>query len=286
MTHKTALGDKIQMTSSIHRWERLFLSALVSAFFMLACTGLGAADARAQGDMDYSLDDDFEDITDGADNGLDEDPFEKFNRASFTVNDYLMKFLLKPIATVYNYAPQIARDSLHNALTNLDSPNNFGNDLLQGEFIRAIQTLERAVINSTVGVGGLMDVATNLGIPKHSADFGQTMAVWGVGEGPYVVLPLLGPSNPRDAFGLAVDSIADPLSLWANNVDLDELNYSRYGATAVDEYARVMDDLESIEDTSLDFYAAIRSLSRQHRRHQIKYGKYEDGSSLKNPDKK
>ncbi|NQV22482.1 MAG: VacJ family lipoprotein, partial [Rhodospirillales bacterium] len=275
MTHKTVLGDKIQMTSSIHRWERLFLSALVSAFFMLSCTGLGMGDARAQGEMDYSLDDDFEDITDGADDDLNDDPLEKFNRASFAFNDYLMKYLLKPIAKVYNYAPEIARDGVHNALANLDSPNNFGNDLLQGEFVRAIQTLERAVINSTVGVGGLMDVASGLGIPKHSADFGQTMAVWGVGEGPYVVLPLLGPSNPRDAFGMGVDSIADPLSLWANNVDLDELNYSRYGATAVDSYARVMDDLESIEETSLDFYATIRSLSRQHRRHQIEYGMYD-----------
>lgn len=271
------------MISSIRRWERIFLSAVVSVLLGLAGYGLGAGTAYAQG-ADYSLDDDFEDITDDSNDGVNVDPFEKFNRVTFAFNNYFMTYLLKPIAKVYNYAPEIARDGVHNVLGNLGTPGDFGNDLMQGEFMRALQILERVTINTTVGVGGLMDVASKLGIPNHRADFGQTLATWGVGEGPYMVLPLFGPSNPRDALGLGVDSIADPISLWANNTHLNELNYARFGATAIDSYARVMGDLDSIEDTSLDFYAAIRSLSRQHRRHQIKYGKYQDGSAATEMD--
>lgn len=273
------------MISPTVQWGRTVFGALLGAVLLLASVGPGAGTAWAQDEVDYSLEDDFDDITDADTGNIGEDPLENYNRVMFTINDFFMNYLLEPFATVYkNYVPEIARDGVRNALHNLDSPNNMGNDLLQGQFIRAIQTLERAVINTTIGVGGLMDVASGLGIPKHTADFGQTLAAWGVGEGPYLVLPLFGPSNPRDAFGLAVDSIADPLSLWANNTDRDELTFGRFGATAIDTYSRSMDDLEMIEDTSIDFYAAIRSLARQHRRHQIKYGIYDDGLSIMDMD--
>jgi len=248
---------------------------------LVTSAGSGTGTAWAQDEIDYSLEDDFEDITDDGGEGVDDDPLESYNRVMFSINNFFMDYLLKPIAKVYVYAPEVARDGIRNALDNLESPNDLGNDLLQGEFVRAIQVAERAVINTTVGVGGLMDVASGLGIPKHKSDFGQTLAVWGVGEGPYVVLPLFGPSNPRDAIGLAVDSIGDPLSLWANNTDRDEISFGRFGADAVDLYSRSMEDLETIEETSLDFYAAIRSLSRQQRRYQIKYGIYESGPSLR-----
>lgn len=271
------------MSLSIRRWERLFLNALLALFLALAGFGQVAEPVQAQ-ELDYSLGEDFEDITDESDEGLNADPLETFNRATFAFNNYLMNYLLKPFAKAYNYAPEIARDGVHNVLANMGTPGDFGNDLLQGEFMRAAQILERMAINTTVGVGGLMDVASDMGIPNHRADFGQTLATWGVGEGPYLVLPLFGPSNPRDAVGLGVDSVADPISLWAKNTDLDELTYSRFGATAIDSYSRVMDDLETIEDTSLDFYAAIRSLSRQHRRHEIKYGKYKDGPGMTEMD--
>jgi phospholipid-binding lipoprotein MlaA len=274
------------MIPPIIRWGQAVFGVLLAASLLLAPVGPGAGTAWAQGEIDYSLDDDFDDITDAGTDDTGEDPLESYNRVMFTINDFFMTYLLEPFATVYrDYVPEIARDGVRNALRNLDSPNNLGNDLLQGQFVRAAETLERAVINSTIGVGGLMDVAAHLGIPSHTADFGQTLAVWGVGEGPYVVLPLFGPSNPRDAFGLAVDSVADPLSLWANNTDREELIFSRFGATAIDTYSRSMDDLEMIEDTSIDFYAAIRSLARQHRRHQIKYGIYEDGPSIKDMEK-
>jgi phospholipid-binding lipoprotein MlaA len=267
------------MKPSDYEWEGKVFGALLSAFVLLGGFSLGATTALAQDNIDYALDDDFDDISDSG-SGTNDDPFETFNRSMFKVNNFLMTYMLKPVAKVYNYVPEVARDGVRNALDNLDSPNNFGNDLLQGEFMRAAETLERAVINTTVGVGGLMDVAAGLGIPKHKADFGQTLAVWGVGEGPYLVLPLFGPSNPRDAFGVGVDSVGDPLSLWANNTERDAITYGRFGADAIDSYSRAMGDLETIEETSIDFYAAIRSLSRQHRRHQIEYGIYPDGKSM------
>jgi phospholipid-binding lipoprotein MlaA len=269
------------MNNSSNVWRPRALSILMALFLALGSFILAADSAKAQNDIDYSLDDDFEDI---ADEGSD-DPYESFNRAMFIFNNFFMTYLLKPLATAYNYAPEITRDGVRNALDNLDSPNDLVNDMLQGEFIRAMQIAERALINTTVGVGGIMDVASDLGIPKHSADFGQTLAIWGVGEGPYLVLPFFGPTNPRDAIGLGVDSVGDPLNLWARNTDREAIGYGRFGATAIDSYSRVMDDLEVIEETSIDFYAALRSLSRQHRRHQIKYGKYEDGPSVMDAEK-
>ena len=265
------------MKMSDQVWGRKVLSILLALFLAIGSFGLDACSAMAQGEIDYSLDDDFEDIAEDGDES--DDPFEKFNRAMFSFNNFFMTYLLKPIAKIYVYAPEITRDGVRNALDNMNSPNNMVNDMLQGEFMRALEIAERAAINTTVGVGGIMDVASDLGIPKHSADFGQTMAVWGVGEGPYLVLPFFGPSNPRDAIGFGVDSVGDPINLWARNTDREVIGFSRFGANAIDSYSRVMDDLETIEDTSIDFYAAIRSLSRQHRRHQIQYGKYKDGPS-------
>ena len=258
-------------------WGHTFRGMVLALILAAGSIGVLDQSAMAQSEIDYSLEDDFDDFTDDSTGNADGDPFEKFNRVMFSFNNFFMTYLLKPIAKVYVYAPEITRDGVRNALDNLNSPNDMVNDMLQGEFVRAFQIAERAVINTTIGVGGLMDVASDLGIPKHSADFGQTLAVWGVGEGPYLVLPFFGPTNPRDAVGLGVDSVADPLNMWAKNTDREEIAYGRFGATAIDTYSRSMDDLEMIEETSIDFYAALRSLSRQHRRHQIKYGKYEDG---------
>jgi phospholipid-binding lipoprotein MlaA len=144
---------------------------------------------------------------------------------------------------------------------------------LQGEGQRALQTTQRFVINTTLGVGGIMDPATKIGITKHSEDFGQTLAVWGVGEGLYLVLPFYGPSNPRDAVGkLFVDNYFDPLGMYLENTDQDEVRYARMAVGAVDEYGGVMDELEQIKKTSVDYYAAIRSMYRQKRKSEISNG--------------
>ncbi|TVR78276.1 MAG: VacJ family lipoprotein [Rhodospirillales bacterium] len=201
------------------------------------------------------------------------DPLEPFNRVVFEFNQAFDTMLLKPLAIFYRdiLPPPLTR-GIHNTLNNLRSPVILFNDLLQGRPDRAGTTLARFMVNTTLGVGGVHDAATNLGWERHEADFGQTLAVWGLGEGPYLVLPFLGPSNPRDAVGLGVDStVLDPLgfiNIAVSDPDtaLKVFNYSRTGTYAVDRRSRVIDALDDLERTSLDFYAALRSAVRQSRR--------------------
>jgi phospholipid-binding lipoprotein MlaA len=201
------------------------------------------------------------------------DPIEPVNRIIFEFNEFLQTLLFRPLAEIYTFIlPSQARDVIRNFLTNLRSPVVLANDLLQGEGARAWETTQRMAINTTIGLGGMIDVADMWGIKKHSEDLGQTFAVWGAGEGMYLVLPVFGPSNPRDALGSFLDSYLDPVSYWTSNTDRDELSYTRQIVGGVGEYARVMDDLQTLKETSVDFYAAIRSISRQKRQADIRNG--------------
>ena len=201
------------------------------------------------------------------------DPIEPVNRFIFGFNEFFYAILLRPISKAYNYLPQPVREAVSNVLDNVNSPVVLANDVLQGEGERALQTTGRFLINSTAGLAGLFDVAEMIGIPEHDEDFGQTLGVWGVGEGFYLVLPLLGPSSPRDAVGkLGVDPFFNPLGLWLDNTDRDEIFYALVGARAIDEFAGLVDELEQIKKTSIDYYAAIRSMYRQKREAEIKNG--------------
>ncbi len=198
------------------------------------------------------------------------DPLEPMNRQIFDFNMMLDRYLMKPVAVFYtDTVPSDVRTSVHNALDNLNSPYIFANDLLQGRFRDAAHTLGRFMLNSTYGVLGLFDVTADSGGPKyHPADFGETLGVWGVPQGPYLVLPFFGPSNPRDAVGLAVDWVADPtdnvIGIYSNAaVD------ARTGADILDERARMLGPLDDIQRNSIDFYAALRSLYRQNRESMI-----------------
>jgi len=200
------------------------------------------------------------------------DPYEQTNRSIFDLDQKFDHAIARPVAVFYNHAvPGVARDGIHNFLSNLDSPVIFANDLLQGETTRAGQTLGRAVVNSTLGLGGLVDLAAKIGIPGHDEDFGQTLAVWGVDEGPYLVLPLAGPSNPRDLVGMGGDIAMDPFTYmkW-NNSTLHMM--LRSGLEIVDLRARNVESLDQIERTSVDLYATTRSLYRQHRNAEIRNG--------------
>ncbi|MDE2133231.1 MAG: VacJ family lipoprotein [Alphaproteobacteria bacterium] len=200
------------------------------------------------------------------------DPYESTNRAVFNANMSLDRNFAKPVAKFYNHAvPVPVRDSIHNILTNLDKPVVFGNDLLQGEATRASQTLERFTLNSTIGVAGMFDVATIMGVPDHSEDFGQTLGVWGAGEGPYLVLPFVGPDPPRDLTGDVVDIFMDPLT-YIKFHGSDTWYAVRTGASVLDLRARNVDTVEQIERTSIDFYATTRSLYRQYRNSEIRNG--------------
>lgn len=200
------------------------------------------------------------------------DPLEPVNRAIFGFNELVYKYLLTPLAQGYNkVVPEVIRSSLNNVLNNLDGPVVLANDLLQGEFVRAGDTAARFLINSTLGVAGIADPASDLGFKKHSEDFGQTLGVWGVNEGFYLVLPLLGPSSPRDAVGrLLVDGYFDPLGHYLENTDNGEWGYVRSGVSGFNTYTGIVDDLENLRETSVDFYGALRSLYRQRREAEIR----------------
>jgi phospholipid-binding lipoprotein MlaA len=201
------------------------------------------------------------------------DPFEPTNRAMFSASMKIDKYFAKPVAQAYvAVVPEVARDGVHNFLGNLNQPVVFGDNVLQGEPKQAAQTVGRFVVNSTVGVGGLIDVASKIGIPDNQTDFGITLGKWGLPEGPYLFLPVAGPLPPRDILGTAGDYAMDPLT-WIKFHARTTVTIVRGGMDALDARAQNLDTLDSIERTSVDFYATTRSLYRQHRNAQISGGK-------------
>ena len=211
------------------------------------------------------------------------DPLEGLNRAIFNFNEFLYSLLLRPLTEFYVLMiPDDARDSLRNFLDNLRTPIILANDLLQGEPGRAWITTQRFFVNSTIGIAGLIDVAKMNGLEGHSEDLGQTFAVWGVPEGFYLVLPIFGPSNPRDAVGKFLDSYLDPVAYYLGNTNRTEYDVGRKSMLGVDEFSRVKDDLQKLKETSVDYYAALRSISRQKRDADIRNGKPQEGAPMPN----
>jgi phospholipid-binding lipoprotein MlaA len=207
------------------------------------------------------------------------DPLEPLNRQTFAFNQVLDRIAFRPIAKTYvTVFPDDARTAIHHVLDNMKEPTLFFNNVLQGEFKRAEITLGRFLVNSTVGFGGIVDVMALNGVERQKADFGQTLFVWGVPSGPYLILPLLGPSNPRDAIGSAVDSYDDPFTIVANDHGITELTTARFLVGGVDDRAAVLDVLDDLEKNSVDFYAQLRSLSQQHRAAELRNGKAPDAA--------
>lgn len=202
------------------------------------------------------------------------DPYEATNRKVFAFDQMLDRNFLLPTAKRYNVlVPEFGRDGIHNLLGNLDLPITFANDVLQAEPYRAGETFLRFTINSTLGLGGLFDPATtNFNLPNHSEDFGQTLAVWGMGGDPYLMLPALGPSSSRDVAGRVGDVALDPLT-WIRFKQHIWWMGGRMYIKVLDARARNIDTLEGIERGSVDFYAATRSLYRQYRANEIRNGR-------------
>jgi phospholipid-binding lipoprotein MlaA len=199
------------------------------------------------------------------------DPIEPFNRTMYTVHEGIDRVVLRPVAVGYRaVVPQPVRNGVRNLLGNLRSPVILVNDVLQGEPRRAGDTLGRFLINTTLGLGGILDVARDrFGVPGHSEDFGQTLARWGLGDGPYLFIPVLGPSNPRDLTGFGMGIAADPFIWFGQGVAVDALLWSRTGATVVDTREELIEPLDQVNQTSLDPYSTLRSAYRQRRRAQI-----------------
>lgn len=199
------------------------------------------------------------------------DPFESTNRAVFAFNNTVDKNVINPVIKGYRAAvPTPARTGLHNFLTNLGAPIDFMNQLLQGDVSGAGTTLVRTTINSLLGIGGLIDLAGHEGIEHEDEDFGQTLATWGVGHGPYVVLPLIGPSSLRDYAGRLVDAYADPIRMHYDNVDEMHKYYTYAGATYFDLRNSLMDVMTELEASSIDYYATLRSAYYQNREAAVK----------------
>lgn len=194
------------------------------------------------------------------------DPLEEANRVTLKINDAADKVVLEPIAKGYRaVTPDAARTVVSNFLRNLNSPIIIGNELLQGDLKGAGNATARVVINTLAGFGGLLDLAEEGGIEHQPEDFGQTLAKWGVGNGMYVMLPLLGPSTLRDASGSLVDSYADPLRIYLFNIEEEHIHYTRMAAGAVSKREELIEVIDDLRRNSFDYYAAIRSAYYQHR---------------------
>jgi len=197
------------------------------------------------------------------------DPFESLNRAIFSFNNVADRIVLEPIAKGYKKLPSPLQSGINNFLSNLRAPLVVVNQLLQGQGENAIQSSGRFVVNSTVGVFGLFDVAEKMGLEEKEEDYGQTLATWGVGDGFYIVLPLFGPSNLRDTSGMVLTMMTDPINAYAVSEGEAWLVPMRTAANAVDTRSQIIDEVNALRDNSVDYYAAVRSSYYQNRKAAI-----------------
>lgn len=204
------------------------------------------------------------------------DPLEGFNRASYKFNDAVDRAVLKPVATGYRaVVPQFVRTGVNNFFSNIYQVNTIVNDLLQGKFRQGGEDTGRLILNTTFGIGGLIDFASVVGVPKRHEDFGQTLGVWGVKPGPYLVVPFLGPSTLRDTGGRFVDS---QFGYWSY-VDNMALRNSMFATETVNTRSNLLDAEKVLDEAALDRYVFLRDAYLQ-RRERAVY----DGNPPKKPD--
>jgi phospholipid-binding lipoprotein MlaA len=195
-----------------------------------------------------------------------QDPFESFNRGVYSFNEGLDKAILKPAAEVYRgVLPQFIRASVSNFFSNINDIVVAVNNLLQGKFTTAVSDFGRVAINSTIGVLGLFDVASEAGIDKHDEDFGQTLGWWGMGDGPFIMLPFFGPSNGRDTVGRVVDYFSDPMTY----VDPTRARNQIKGTRLVNRRSELLEASTVLQTAALDPYEFVRDAYLQRRRSQV-----------------
>ena len=223
-----------------------------------------------------SADTDGENSLSKKNSGEVKDCFEGLNRATFSLNQGLDKVIFKPVAKGYRKLPSPIRSGTSNALENISSLITIPNNILQGEFRKAGINTGRFAVNTTVGILGIFDVATKINFPEYEReDYGQTFGAWGIGAGCYVVLPVIGPSTVRDAFGSFVNVLGgDPYynaSVHGNNQYLDkDLYITTKIISGIDFRAKNLDTIDNLEKNSMDFYASVRSLYLQDRQQKIR----------------
>jgi phospholipid-binding lipoprotein MlaA len=228
----------------------IFMRATISiltAAFALTAPALAAAQESAAVTQDAA-----------ADNEVS-DPWEPFNRDLYAVHDAVDQAVLEPVARGYRaVTPRPLRQGVLNILRNLRGPAVFANDVLQGEFGRAGATAARFGINTTIGIAGIFDPATSMGLERHDEDFGQTLAVWGVDSGPYLFIPLLGPSNVRDTTGRIVDAVFDPLR-WVGGDNIEDWRVARTVTAGIAARELVLEAVDDIRRDSVDPYTSFRT---------------------------
>lgn len=201
------------------------------------------------------------------------DPWQGFNRNMFGVHQSIDNAVIEPVARGYRaVTPRPLRTGVLNFLRNLKSPVVFANDVLQGEVGRAGNTAGRFAINTTIGVAGIFDPATSMGLERHDEDFGQTLAVWGVPSGPYLFVPLIGPTTVRDGAGRIIDTAFDPLT-WAEFDDIDTVRASRTVIAGVAQREVLIDQIDSFEAQGGDLYVTYRSAYEVAREAAIQNGR-------------
>ncbi|MCC7259425.1 MAG: VacJ family lipoprotein [Alphaproteobacteria bacterium] len=242
----------------MNKWKSYAIAAIAALCFAGAPLAAHATDDA--GDYADALDD--SDYLTGDSN----DPFETYNRAVFAFNRTLDGVLIKPMALMYRAAvPQPARDGVGNVLENLTSPVVSANAFLQRDPYHGFVMLWRFILNSTLGIGGIFDFADTVGLHYRYEDFGQTLGAAGMGAGPYIVLPIVGPSSARDMFGGLVDVAMDPFTYILD----DDARTVRYGVTVVDAREDTLEMMDDAERNSIDLYATVRSAYQQYREKQI-----------------
>jgi len=203
------------------------------------------------------------------------DPLEPMNRRIFAFNEFMDRILIRPLAEGYGHVlSQWERDAIRHFLDNINEPVVFANDLLQDRLNDAVVTAGRFVVNTTVGIAGFRDVAKKNRLPRQSGDFGQTLSIWGFGEGPYLIIPLLGPSSPRDGVGLGVDVyVLDPYHYLAQEYHYPgAISISREILDGLDQRQRAIEPLDEMKHEAVDYYASFRSLYRQNRAAELRVG--------------
>ncbi len=257
---RTARQEKRSCGVAEHRRRRIWLCALTALVF--ASASVAVAQAPGADEADPLFDDIFDEAYEDAPMGYP-DPLENTNRGTFAFNRQVDRFILDPVTKAYRWAvPKVARDGVANVFQNLGSTKTLVNDFLQLEWKDASVTSARLLINSTVGLVGLFDVAEEIGLEGHESDFGQTLALAGTPSGPYIVLPVLGPANIRDGVGAVIDGFFQPTYYILGPADLlfgpaEILIYS--GSSGISTRDRHYLELKALEDSSVDFYASLRS---------------------------
>ena len=200
-----------------------------------------------------------------------QDPWEGMNRGTFVFNQFFDKYLLSPLAKGYRFVlPGELRTGVRNFFSNLREPWTTINSALQGDLKNTGNSLVRFCLNTTVGLLGIFDVASSVGFEKQKEDFGQTLAVYGLDSGPYLVLPFLGPSTVRDAVGKVAGIVGDPVTLALNRDGKDDWLWIGTVIKGIDFREQNLEKIDNLEATSVDFYATIRSLYLERRNRMIR----------------